>query len=57
MGQGCGDMPVKCGLSCFLHDVNKEKSNQIDKDIAKEKMYYKRQASYHHIKCFDILMQ
>ena len=32
-----------CGLNCFFHDVNKENSNKIDKLIAKEKLYYKRQ--------------
>jgi len=39
-------MLAKCGLSCFFYDVNKEQSNKIDKDLAKEKLYYKRQVKY-----------
>ena len=38
-------MPAKCGFSCFFRDVEKELSNQIDKDLAKEKIYYKRQVN------------
>ncbi|CAK8696257.1 unnamed protein product [Clavelina lepadiformis] len=41
MGQTCANMP--CGWTCFFNDVNKMKSNKIDKDLNKEKLYYKRQ--------------
>lgn len=35
-----------CGLNCFFKDVNKENSDKIDKLIAKEKLYFKRQVCY-----------
>lgn len=45
MGQACGNMLSNCGLNCFFQDVSKEKSNQIDKDLSKEKTYYKKQVN------------
>ncbi|XP_078482185.1 guanine nucleotide-binding protein subunit alpha-13-like [Ciona intestinalis] len=43
MGQKCNKMSLDCTGSCFFNDTNKTKSNAIDRDIAKEKMFYKRQ--------------
>lgn len=34
---------VGCGLNCFFSDPSTAKSNQIDKELQKEKLYYKRQ--------------
>nr|CAB3249854.1 guanine nucleotide-binding protein subunit alpha-13-like [Phallusia mammillata] len=42
MGQKCSKMPFDCSW-CFFSDANKTKSNKIDKDLAREKLYYKRQ--------------
>lgn len=58
MGQACGNMLSNCGLNCFFQDVSKEKSNQIDKDLSKEKTYYKKQVNilcvFHLLKKFTI---
>jgi len=45
MGQMCSKMP----WNCFLSDDRKVKSDEIDKRLAREKLYYKRQVCCWHL--------